>query len=585
MKNKDLTSRNINKLFIKLLPVQIFVCISSSLSALVNGSIVGNNLSALDMSALGLVTPFSTIISAIASIISGGMGIIYGNLLGKGDNKKIDSLFSICINVLIVLGAFISAVVVLLKGPIANFCGANVETLDSCSSYIAGLSVGIIPTLLIPCLMTFLQMSNLANFSLISTILLAIFNYLFDLLVINILHNGVFGIGLASSISYYLVLLIIIIYIKKKKIVNYNIKEKDFNTIKQVVQFGLPFALASFLYSTRNIYINNISSKVGGIVAINSLAILTSTGGIIDSFNIAIGVTYRMLASIYVGERDSHSLKNLFKNTLIISEIIMFIKVVVMILFSEKIAMAFGASGETIKMTNTLYYLYAISSPLNIVTVYLSSTYLTLGKSTYCNVIYLINAFISPVICCYISSITSFGIKGIFSCYYVAEIVTLIFMFVVVIIKNRNFKLNFKQVFNLDKSFDLNNKLSISINSIEQVVNTSIKIEEFCLKQGIDEKRAKLAGLCLEEMAGNVAEHGFKKDKKKHSIDIFARVDNDNISLRIKDDCVGFDPNTRADIYNPDDPSKNVGIRLVSKLAKEMNYQTTFGMNVLTINL
>ena len=49
--------------------------------------------------------------------------------------------------------------------------------------------------------------------------------------------------------------------------------------------------------------------------------------------------------------------------------------------------------------------------------------------------------------------------------------------------------------------------------------------------------------------------------------------------------CVPFDPKSKLKIVDTEDPVKNIGIKLVSKLAKEMNYQTTFGMNVLTIVL
>ena len=62
-------------------------------------------------------------------------------------------------------------------------------------------------------------------------------------------------------------------------------------------------------------------------------------------------------------------------------------------------------------------------------------------------------------------------------------------------------------------------------------------------------------------------------------------MENDEVLLRLRDNCVKFDPHTKLEMYTNDDPTKNVGIKMVSKIAKEMNYQTTFGMNVLTIKL
>ena len=86
-------------------------------------------------------------------------------------------------------------------------------------------------------------------------------------------------------------------------------------------------------------------------------------------------------------------------------------------------------------------------------------------------------------------------------------------------------------------------------------------------------------------MAGNVVEHGFHKDNKEHSVNAHVVYKNDNILLRIKDDCIPFDPKERASLTNSDDPLKNIGIRIVLKLADEVTYHNLLGLNVLSIKL
>ena len=76
-----------------------------------------------------------------------------------------------------------------------------------------------------------------------------------------------------------------------------------------------------------------------------------------------------------------------------------------------------------------------------------------------------------------------------------------------------------------------------------------------------------MAGLFLEEMAGNVVEHGFTKDDKKHTVDIRVVHKNEDVILRIKDDCVPFDPGERQ------------------KMAESVQYQNILGLNVLTIRI
>ena len=128
-------------------------------------------------------------------------------------------------------------------------------------------------------------------------------------------------------------------------------------------------------------------------------------------------------------------------------------------------------------------------------------------------------------------------------------------------------------------------RLDITVREMPQVVNISQQIIDFCLARGIDRRRASFAGLCMEEMAGNVVAHGFTKDDKPHSADLRVVHSGDEIILRIRDDCRAFDPSARAKLNEPDEAGKNVGIRLAYSIASEVNYQNLLGLNVLTIRI
>ena len=89
----------------------------------------------------------------------------------------------------------------------------------------------------------------------------------------------------------------------------------------------------------------------------------------------------------------------------------------------------------------------------------------------------------------------------------------------------------------------------------------------------------------MEEMAGNIVEHGFTKDKKKHTVDVRVVYKDGGLILRIKDDCVPFDPAERSAIVDPADPARNIGIRTVYAIATKISYQNILGLNVLTITV
>ncbi|MCR5775323.1 MAG: hypothetical protein K6G42_09595 [Lachnospiraceae bacterium] len=61
-------------------------------------------------------------------------------------------------------------------------------------------------------------------------------------------------------------------------------------------------------------------------------------------------------------------------------------------------------------------------------------------------------------------------------------------------------------------------------------------------------------------------------------------VEKDSVRLRLRDNCKPFNPKEYAEMLT-DDTENNIGIRIVSKLAKEINYSGLFNMNQLMIDI
>ena len=92
-----------------------------------------------------------------------------------------------------------------------------------------------------------------------------------------------------------------------------------------------------------------------------------------------------------------------------------------------------------------------------------------------------------------------------------------------------------------------------------------------------------LAGLSVEEMVGNVVEHGFRIGEK-HNVNVRLAA-KERLIICIRDDCRAFDPKSRLEQFKPKDVTKNIGIRMIAGLAEEMNYQCTAGINTLLIRV
>lgn len=124
-----------------------------------------------------------------------------------------------------------------------------------------------------------------------------------------------------------------------------------------------------------------------------------------------------------------------------------------------------------------------------------------------------------------------------------------------------------------------------SIYSMDEVVELSRDIWDFCEARGCDKKRKFLLALSVEELAGNIIKHGFSNDDKEHSIDVRIVKNGDDYTLRVRDDCPVFDPVKQLELFNDEDPSRHIGLRMISNLAKDFQYNSFFKLNNLVIKV
>ena len=128
------------------------------------------------------------------------------------------------------------------------------------------------------------------------------------------------------------------------------------------------------------------------------------------------------------------------------------------------------------------------------------------------------------------------------------------------------------------------NVLDFSITGEDEIVSASAEIERFCSERGASEKQSVMLALFVEELSYNIVKFGFS-DGKKHSIDVRVMKRDDGWVLRMRDDCRRFDPTEWIKLHNDEDPTKNIGIRMVCGMAKKVDYLSTLELNNINIRI
>lgn len=91
--------------------------------------------------------------------------------------------------------------------------------------------------------------------------------------------------------------------------------------------------------------------------------------------------------------------------------------------------------------------------------------------------------------------------------------------------------------------------------------------------------------LAVEEMAGNIVQHGFPHDKRKHSVEVRVLKKGEEYVLRIRDDCFIFDPVGQLTMCSDVDISHHIGLRMIIRTAKETRYTSILKLNNLIVRI
>ena len=125
----------------------------------------------------------------------------------------------------------------------------------------------------------------------------------------------------------------------------------------------------------------------------------------------------------------------------------------------------------------------------------------------------------------------------------------------------------------------------VTITSEDGIVPASQETERFCEAHGLPPRTGRLIALSVEELAYNIVTYGFSKGRGGYMIEVRVVTDGGRPTLRIRDNCVNFDPVDYLKMHTDDDPAAHIGLRMIMKLVSSANYINTLGLNCLTLTL
>ena len=583
--------RTVSKLMFRLLPIQVLIALIGSLNSIVSALFASNCLDIKAMSAVGLYAPIQMLINSISLAFTGGATILCGQYMGKNENQKMRGIFSLDISISFLLGAFIASILFLVGRLVeAGLFLRDPSMRPYFSIYLIGQAIGVVPFILGNQLASFLSLENKMRRNTVASISFIASNVLLNFIFIKKLNMGVFGLSLASSLGAWIYFLVQVQYFfTKKSRLKFSLKDIDVKEVGRIFIVGYPGALSNGWQTLRGFIVNFLISAYVGTVGISAFYAANTLMGIAWCVPAGMVAVSRMVMSVGVGEEDratvSDVMRVMFKKYCLVNNLLGLL----IIVFAEQLALIFYQDIFSQVYIMTVWGFRLL--PLTLALGSILQHFVCYAQMSAKNFFIQLVSFLDGVL--FVAEFSAIlvpkmGVNGV----YAANILNGIFVFATIllysVLRNRRFPRNMEDLMVMPETFGAppSERLDLTVRDKEDVVAISKAAQDFCLERCVDPRRSFVASLAMEEMAGNIVEHGFTKDKKKHSVSIRLVHKDQDVILRIRDDCVSFNPEERASASgSASDPAKNVGIKLVYGMAKNVTWQSIFGMNVLTMKI
>lgn len=584
-------SRILSNLFRNVIISMVLVELANVGCGFVDGVIISRFLGSNAMAAQGIVYPYFSMIGIVSGMLATGMQSLCTTYMGEGNKKEMNSVFSQTCIVAGIFSFFIAIMIFLFTKQICNaLLGSegSVELLNNTQSYLIGLACGTPALMFVAILTPIVHLDGSKILARVAAIVLFVSDIIGDLLV-ALMDGGILGMGLVTSISNYIGLTVLLIhFFSKHCTVHFSFSRLHLLELLNILKIGLPKATKRLANMLRPLCLNALVLSYGTVRAMSAMSVRNNLNNMMDIVGSGLVSASFLIISILYGEKNRSGIHQITRQAVNYTLFGVGGLSILVIVFAPLIANFYVDEPEVYAMSVTAIRCMALNLPLNTLTELCISFFQGTKRENSVHILNFCSRFMYVVICAFVMG-KLWGINGIWAAFPVSSLLLFITIAFVCHIKNRKFQPSFSAVFSLPNEFGerTENSMECSINMMSEVREASVQAIDFCKVHGIDNRRSYLIGLFIEEMAGSIVEHGFCKDRKKHTVDLRFYLSEGKLTLRLRDDCPLFDVKERGERLrpNPEDPTANIGIRIVMGMSNELTYISTLGTNNLIVTV
>lgn len=277
MFTSELTTKSVNKVYLKYLIPTLLGMLSNSIYCIVDIYFVSAGSGSQGLAAMNICMPVFTILSCVGLLFGVGGATIMSISQGSGDMNTRNKAFSVSVFMMLIVGLMFSVFGVLFRKEFAYLLGSDDQLLPLVLEYLTPVMCSALPFVLMYSLSVLLRADNNPKLAMAALMVGNISNIILVYVFVSVFHMGIFGASVATSIAPVLSLIAASFhFILRKNTVYFKLKSFDPKVIGRILSVGIGSGIMELSAGAIIFMFNSAILNLGGEVYLAAYAVITN---------------------------------------------------------------------------------------------------------------------------------------------------------------------------------------------------------------------------------------------------------------------------------------------------------------------
>lgn len=550
--------------------------LSIYLATIVDSILVGQLLGPVPMTAITLTMPVVYVKNIVYMLFIGGGSVLAAGYLGERRHADADKIFTLSViggtagyTLLLVLGIFLAAPITqaLTRGGTGYTAVYDYLIPLLASGPVIAISSGI---------GMYIRLDGHHKLATAIPIVANAINLLCDYIFIKILGWGIAGAGWATVAGYFCSLVLLFPYFRTKERNFHFIKfgPKDFKVYPECLKVGLPLALIQACNVVRNYTMNSTVSTLFGGAGEQVISVCNNALFYAIMFAEGAATAMSSVCGTLFGEKDIRGVRAVLRRSLLVAMSLCMVIFLLLELFPVQFGLFYKITQpETQAMLGKYLRIFVIYIPLLAPLYVFRSFYQATKHRNAATAISVLEGAAVTVPIFLALSVVNKDLMWLGN--FLGALISLAIVLGFMQKKARREGAdNFLML--KEETEDRSHEFSIGAN-LDDAGKAAKETVKFTRSCGVSKNVSNALGISAEELCVNISKYA--RVPEKQQIDLFIRVLDDKVLLKVRDSGIPFNPTE----FVADSGETITGLGLIRALQCEIDYDRIIGFNTTII--